>query len=325
MKIKLIFYTLVVAGVMTGCKKIREGFLSDTIRYKDRVVYAKRGMALTLSDPINTDGSTPPLTFKLSNLRDKETGKPAPAEFFNEYEVLVFKEGEVFVAEKDTTVELLNKKRELKKMTPMLFNPISGQLSFNRASSNLPLGVYTFDLEANNIWGTKHYPEFAEIHVIEPTTQDVFELTYTAASGSDASEKFTTIKAPVVTAKKVSNDGARVILKYVDKNGRAFDPSKGQIVKRGDRPFFETHAKFNPVQYTDTAMICDFEVAPFPLKKYVANGTDWGFLLYYRIPKEYIAIDNLSNNNANPVAGFQLKMEGTYVVEVKLTDAVRID
>lgn len=325
MKNKIIIGIIAATALIIGCSKIREGFLSDTLRYKDRVLYAKRGMALTLSDAINADGSTPPITYKLTNLRNKQTGDPAPEEFFKEYEVLVFKEGDVFIADQDTTVELLNKKRELKKITPMVFNEVSGQLVFNRASANLPLGEYTFDLEASNVWGSKSYPDFADIHVVEPSTSDVFELTYTAATGSNTSEVFTGIKAPVVTAKKISNDGARVILKYVDKNGRAFDPSKGQIIKRGDRPFFETHAKFNPVIYSDTAVICDFEVAPFPLQKYIAGGTDWGYLVYYRIPRQFINIDGLPNHNANPVVAFQIKMEGTYVVEVKLTDATRID
>ncbi len=324
MKQKIYFKVFLLLVLVWGCKKIQEGFLSDTLRYKDRVIYAKKGLALTLSDRINADGSTPPITYKMENLRERNSGKPAPEEFFTEYDVLVFKEGIVFNPEVDTTVELLNEKRELKKMKPMEFNQISGQISFNRASSNLPVGEFTFDLEAKNVFGTKNYNDFAEIHVIEPTIDDLFELTYSAATGSDAAEVFTTIKAPKVSVQKVSNDGARVILKYTDKNGRPFDPSIGQVIKRGDRPMFETYARFNPVLYTDTAMICDFEVAPFPLQRYIDPSTDWGFLIYYRIPAAFISIDGLPNQSANPVVEFRLKMEGTYIVEVRLTDAVRI-
>lgn len=320
---RIFLYALIAATVIMACKKIREGFLSDTIRYKDRVLYAKKGMALTQSDRINADGSTPPIKYKMSNLRDLGTGNAAPGEFFKEYEILVFKEGAVFNPDKDTTIALLNQKRELKKMTPMLFNEISGQLTFNRGSSNLPEGKYTFDLEASNVWGTKKYESFADIHVVEPATEDLFELIYTAASGSNSSEVFTGLKAPVVSAKKVSNDGARVILKYVDKNGTPFNPAKGEVIKRGDRPFFETYAKFNPVQYTDTAMICDFEVAPFPLQKYITSSTDWGYLIYYRIPMAYVVPDGLVDHNVNPVVSFRLKMEGTYVVTVRLMDVTR--
>lgn len=307
-----------------SCSKIDQGFLSDTIRYRDSIIYCKRGMTLTMSDRINADGSTPPFTFKLLNLRNKETGEPAPEEFYKEYEIEVFREGMTFDAATDTTVELLNQKRELKRVTPMEFNEVSGQISFNKASANLPLGVYTFDLEATNRWGTKIYHDFAEIHVVEPLMEDMFEITYQAASGSNAAEVFTTINAPRLSCTKVSNEGARVILKIVDKNGRAWNPAAGQIIKRGDRPTFESHVKFNPVIETDTALICDFEVAPFPLGIYHDGVTDWGYLIYYRIPMQYAVIDGVPNNNVNPVFGFRVLMEGTYVVQVQLSDVSRI-
>lgn len=74
----------------------------------------------------------------------------------------------------------------------------------------------------------------------------------------------------------MSNEGARVILKIVDKAGRPFNPKAGEIVKRGDRPMFESHVKFNPVITTDTALICDFEVAPFPLTMLVDKAVRTG-------------------------------------------------
>jgi len=309
-----------------SCSKIEQGFLSDTIRYRDSVIFCKRGMTLTLSDRINADGSTPPFTFKMLNLRDKATGQPAPQEFFTEYEIEVFKEGMTFNAATDTTVELLNAKRETKKLPPMEFNTVSGQISFNRASANLPLGVYTFDLEATNRWGTKLYPEFAEIHVIDPFLEDVFEENYVSLTGSDAAETFTNrydgnIK---LSCTKISDEGARIYLKIVDKNGNAWNPAAGQVIKRGDRPTFESHVRFNPIVMTDTAMICDYEVAPFPLTNYIDGATDYGYLIYYRIPMQYAAMDGHPNHNINPVFGFRVFMEGTYVVEVKLTNVLKI-
>lgn len=325
MKIKHSIYILSAFVILAvACKKIETGFLSDTIRYKDKVINAKRGMPLTLSDRINADGSTPPFHFKMVNLRNKATGAPAPAEFYKEYEILTFKPGMSFDPEKDVTLALLNAKRESVKKPPMEFNEISGQIAFNRGSGNLPLGQYEFDLEATNRWGTKFYPSFAQINVIDPNVEDVFEVTYQAANGSTDAEVFTAMKAPVITCTKVSNDGARIILKITDKNGKPFNPKQGAVIKRGDRPTFETHAKFNPVVSTDEALVCDFEVAPFPLVKYITPATDWGYLIYYRIPKAFINIDGMPNQNANPAFGFRVKMEGTYEIEVKLTDATKI-
>jgi len=324
MKNKYILIGLCLLTVFS-CKKIQQGFQSDAIRYKDNDIYAKRGLILTQSDRINADGSTPPFTFKMLNLR-KEDGSAAPKEFTTEYEVLVFKAGQSFDIKTDTTVALLNKKRELQKKLPMYFNEQSGQLTFNKASANLPLGKYVFDVEMKNGTGTKLFPSLAKINVVDPIGEDLFVVTQAAgAAFHDVTQATIDMKAPRVTCKKISNDGARVILKIVDKNGVTFNPKAGEIIKRGDRPIFENYAKFNPVLITDTAMICDFEVAPFPLARYVVPTQDWGYLMYYRIPSQFVTIDGTAPGiySANPRFEFQLKLEGTYVVEVRLTDAIK--
>lgn len=315
----LVVFSLLISG-LTSCKKIQNGFLSDNVSYVNGTIQVPRGMTYVASERIGTDGSTPPFTYKLSNLRDKETGAAAPAEFFTKYDVEVFKSGMVFDAATDTTIALLNLKREKISTAPMIFNETSGQLVFNRASANLPLGNYVFDVEMTNPHGTKLFPGLGEIRVVDPSVDDYFQVTYRAANGSTVAEVFTTITAPVITCERVSASGARVILKIVDKNGVPFNPSAGEVIGRGDRPKFETYAKFNPVVATDTALVCDFEVAPFPLARYVTSTNDWGYLMYYRLPMAHASIDNLPNNNVNPSFEFRILLEGTYVVTVKLSD-----
>ncbi|WP_167335345.1 DUF5007 domain-containing protein [Pedobacter kyungheensis] len=312
---------------VVACKKIEKGFQSDGIRYKDNNLFAKRGLILYQSDRINADGSTPPYTFKMLNLR-KEDGSPAPAEFTTTYDIVVFKDGMAFNAETDTTVALLNKKRETQKRLPMYFNESSGQLTFNKASANLPLGKYVFDVEMTNVTGTKLYPKLATINVVDPLPEDLFVITDNVSNAfNDATGAATPMRNPTITCTKISNTGARAILKMVDKNGRTFNPKAGEIIARGDRPIFENYAKFNPVIKTDTAMICDFEVAPFPLTKYVTPTTDWGFLMYYRIPSQFVTIDNfpasLGTFSVNPRWSWQLKLEGTYVIQVKFSDVTK--
>lgn len=325
MKIKYILGMLFLMSIY-ACSKIENGFQSNAIRYKDNNIYAKRGLILFQSDRINADGSTPPYTYKLVNLR-KEDGSPAPAEFSKEYEILVFKEGTSFNAETDVTVELLNKKRELVKRLPMYFNESSGQLTFNRASGNLPLGRYVFDVEMTNRSGTKLFPKLATINVVDPDSEDLFAITDNVANGfNDVTGVATPMKNPIITCTKISNNGARAILKMVDKNGKVFNPKAGEIIARGDRPIFENYAKFNPVIKTDTAMICDFEVAPFPLARYVTPTTDWGFLMYYRIPSTFVTIDGFPSSpgfSVNPRWSWQLKLEGTYVIQVKFPDVTK--
>ncbi|WP_315814271.1 DUF5007 domain-containing protein [Paraflavitalea speifideaquila] len=261
---KIIILLLAVVITIAGCKKIQEGFLSDTMRYIDKNVYCLRGMPLVQSQRIDVDGSTPTLAFEMMNLRD-ENGKPAPKEFFEQYKVLMFKPGMGFDIKTDTTVAELDKKREWKTIPPMDFNPVSGQISFNRGSVNIPIGKYTFDLKATNKTGTKVFTDFAIINIVDPVAEDIFLQEDNVSNAfHNVTGAATPHKNPKLTFTKASNDGARIILKLTDKFGHPFNPKSGEIIKRGDRPTFENYARFTPVKFTDTAMICDFEVAPFP-------------------------------------------------------------
>lgn len=317
---------IVVLASMVACKKIENGFQSTMIRYKNSELIAKRGLILYQSDQINADGSTPPYSFKLLNLRNVD-GSPAPVEFTTPYDITVFKPGQSFDAKTDTTVALLNAKRETIKTLPMTFNEKSGQLSFNKGSANIPLGRYLFDIEMTNVTRKSLFPAIAAINVQDPEKDDLFVITDNVSNAfSDQTGTATAHKNPIITCTKVSNLGARAILKMVDKNGRVFNPKAGEIIKRGDRPVFENYAKFNKVIQTDTALICDFEIAPFPLVKYVDPSTDWGFLMYYRIPSQFVTVDGTAFTPAkgtfsvNPRWSWQLKLEGTYVIQVKFSD-----
>jgi hypothetical protein len=325
MKIKYTLGFMMLVSII-ACKKIENGFQSENIRYKNNDLVAKRGLILYQSDQINADGSTPPYTFKLLNLRNVD-GSPAPKEFNTEYEITVFKPGLSFDPETDLTREALNAKRETIKTLPMTFNEQSGQLSFNKGSANIPLGKYTFDIEMKNKTRTRIFPALATVDVQDPALEDLFVITDNVSNAfNDITGTATPHKNPVITCRKIATTGARAILKMVDKNGKAFNPKAGEIIKRGDRPVFENYAKFNPVIETDTALICDFEIAPFPLVKYVTPATDWGFLMYYRIPSQFATVDGAQfardkgTFSVNPRWSWQLRLEGTYIIEVKFTD-----
>lgn len=322
---KIIFILSALSTILFfSCKKIEKGFLSDTLRYTTPDLYCQRGLALVQSAKIYADGSTPPFSFELFNLRDSGGGK-LPEAFNTKYDIVVFKPGQSFNIETDSTLALLDAKRETVSRYPMEFNETSGQLSFNKASTNIPLGIYNFDIKAMNRTGTKIYPSMGRIHVVDPSEEDMFTLEDNVNNAFDLAGNVTAVKNPILKFSKVSNEGARIILKISDKNGVPFNPKAGEIIKRGDRPTFESYARFNPIQYTDTAMICDFEVAPFPLAKYINAGTDWNHLIYYRIPEKNIVFDGMTAGqySANLRFAYVIKLEGTYVIEFRLPDAVR--
>lgn len=319
---KKIIIGLVLITSFGACKKIQDGFQSDQIRYKDNNIYAKRGLTLVQSDRINADGSTPPYTFKLKNLRNLD-GSAAPAEFTSLYDVTVFKDGQSFDPATDVSAELLNAKREVKQMYPFYFNENSGQLTFNKASIHLPLGQYLFDVEMTNKTRTKLFPSIGTINVVEPSPEDLFKKTDGVANAFDVAGNATAMRDPIFTCTRISGEGARLILTMVDKNGKAFNPSADEIIQRGDRPVVEKYANFHPVIKNDTAMIIDFELAPFPLKKYIdpISLQDWGFLMYYRIPSKFATIDGFSGDySVNPRWSWQILLEGTYVLKIKFPD-----
>ena len=322
---KILFILLSLHTVLFfSCKKIDNGFLSDTLRYTTPDLYCQRGLALVQSAKIYADGTTPPFTFELINLRDSSGGK-LPEAFSTKYDIEVFKEGQSFNVDTDTTLALLNAKRETVNVLPMNFNTKSGQLSFNKGSLNIPLGIYNFDIKATNRTGSKTYPSMGRVHVVDPAVEDMFTLEDNVNNAFDLAGVVSAVKNPVLKFTKVSSEGARIILKITDKNGESFNPKAGEVMKRGDRPTFENYARFNPVKYTDTAMICDFEVAPFPLAKYIDASTDWGHLIYYRIPETKLVFDGLTAGqySANLRFAFVIKLEGTYIVEFRLPDATR--
>lgn len=304
-----------------SCEKIPVGYISDQIRYVNDTFRVARGTNYK-SDPkaFELDGSNYPISVKLLEVRDLATGKPTNV-FSEPHEVYIWTA--LFDVNTDTTVALLNKKRELQKVPPLEIMEKSGQLIMNEGSLNIPAGNYAFDVQVTNGSGVKTFKNISVIQMLDQPFEDkgggcAWFIDGTTTSGD--------IALPVMTYKKVSDEGYQVRLKVVDKNNMPFNPNLGELQKRGDRPLFETYAKFNPVQYTDTTMVCNYELTPFPILEYPG----YGYLMYYRIPSNKVIIDpgvtpNVPGQtyNVNPRWAFRLLVKGTYEVTVKLPKVTR--
>ncbi|NSL87803.1 DUF5007 domain-containing protein [Chitinophaga solisilvae] len=305
-----------------GCKKIDEGFLSDGLYVPDSPIKIERGNPFQKTASILADGTTQPMTVKLLDIRRADNKKRAD-EFFREYNVYVYTAA--IDPEKDTTIEQVNAKRVLKKMQPFVFLP-SGQFVFNGATDSLPLGVaYEYDVEVSNVAGTRKFTNIGLMTTIDPP---LFKKT--SLGGCNWFQDFGTKNGSMgdltFNITKVADTGTSVILKIADQFGKPFNPKKGEIIKRGDRPTFESYARFHPVVYTDTSMICNFEITPFPVREIPGYG---GYLMYYRIPSNFVVLDNNipgmepGPNSVNPRFGFQIIKAGTYLVEIRLPKTTR--
>lgn len=311
--IKTFGFILLSAAAIYGCSKVENGFLSNQIRYVDDPIQIKRGQVQQTS-PVSNDGSSAPVLYKLLDIRDAVKHEHSDTMYaqFERYEWI----GQ-FDPEKDTTVALLNTKRQKVNTPCWEFNEHTGAFTFYGTSVKMPLGTYEFDIQASNENGSKVYKNIATFTMIDEPPYRIGDGG--AAWFKDGSDANGDLGVPAVTIKKLSDDGTKIILKIADQNGQFFNPSKGEIIRRGDRSDFQTYAQFHPLELTDSSMICNFETTPFPLQQSI-----YGYLIYYRIPSNFVTVDAGyaptpdKIYSVNPRFQFQIFQEGTYEVTVKI-------
>jgi len=310
---------VLVAGIAIGsCSKVSQGYLSAQIRYPDNPMQIPRGI-VTQTSPVDADGSSAPVVYELVDIRDSATGKHADAVFANHQRYVFISQFDPAI---DSTVALLNSTRKLIDSPCFDFNVHTGAFTFYNTTDSVPAGTYVYDIKATNENGTKLYKNVATFTLFDglPYENDG------AASAwfTDGTTNSGTLPTPNMTVDRLSTNGDRVILKIVDKNGTPFNPSKNEYIPRGDRSSFQTFARFHPLTVTDTALICDFELTPFP----IIQGAQ-GYTIYYRIPSNIGHIDaGLAPTNdriysVNPRFTFRLWQDGTYLVTIHVPGVTR--
>ncbi|TWF41438.1 uncharacterized protein DUF5007 [Chitinophaga polysaccharea] len=316
----ILFAIMAGALLVLGCTKVQEGFLSDGIRYKSPEIFIPKGITARYPG-ILFDGSTPPVKFEILDMRPVEGGK-LPAAFNTKYPVWVFKDKMSFDPDTDTTIALLRAKQDSLQELPFEFNPVNGGFLFKAPSANLPNGVYEFDVKASNVNGSKVYKNLARLHIEDPEYIRMTEVPVVASYDS-VTNTFPTSLQGTMELRRVSPQGTQVMLKIMDKNGKLFNPKKGEVITRGDRPSFASYARFNPVVVTDTALITDYAIAPYPAKLIPGYVN---YLIYYRIPAWFIKMDGAAPKawSANPRFGFQILFEGTYEVIIHLPNVTKL-
>lgn len=313
---QLLQFTAVICLCGAACKKIPEGFLSEGVYVPDSPIRLERGNPFLKTASLQLDGTTSPATVELLDIRRVGTNTRAQ-EFYREYPVYVYKEA--VDPEKDTTIAQVNNKRELKKLPPFQFLK-SGQFIFNAATDSLPVDAdYEYDIRVTNVAGTREYKKIGLIHTFDAPRYEI--ISKANSWFQDFSDKSGAAPDPSMTITAIADTGNIVILKITDEVGNPFNPAKGEILVRGDRPSFESFSRFNPLKFTDTAMVCNFEIAPFPIKPSKQYNN---YLIYYRIPSTFVTmdpslgLDPKFTYSTNPRFAFRLKKSGTYVVEIRL-------
>jgi hypothetical protein len=315
---KNIIYILFAVALVNACTKVPSGYLSSQIRYPNSPDSVPIGTVKQLN-PVDNDGSSSPVVYELLDIRDANTHQHADSLYWKQ-ERYVF--ASQFIASVDTTVDLLNSIRTKISAPCFDFNIHTGALTFYGTTANVPAGTYEYDVKATNEAGSKIFKN-AGIFILyhaKPYENDGAACAWF----QDGTTTSGTISTPTMDIQQLSTSGDRIILELADKNGTPFNPKLNEYIPRGDRSSFQTFAAFHPLIVTDTALICDFELTPFP----IVPGAQ-GYTIYYRIPSNKGLIDpGIAPSSSriysiNPRFTFRLFQDGTYLVKIQIPNVTR--
>lgn len=326
---KSLIYTLAI-GILavTACKKLPEGNLSDIVRYEVLPMKIQRGRT-EVSTAINPAGSSKPTEYKLLKIYEKESGKDVSDIFLKTYPIKIWtKLHDPLV---DKSYELIYAKMKDTLMTPLGINKFSGAIESNRHTVNLPLGNYLFDLEIKNSNGTRIYPKIGEFKVIDAPFFEIPATRSTVAMkvGAEGTTKGIPSNFDHIKVTALDTIGNKITVRFLDKNGEAFNPKAGEIERR---PVGGTGVGFLQTMqdYAMTTTLFDdrieftYGVLPFPLYS-LGNG----FNYYYRIPAKYVKYDDslglpYNTYSCNPRFSFRTHFKGNYAIDVIVPQVTRV-
>jgi len=314
---------LIISGLFPSCKKYAKGFLGPYAQYPKTNYTVPRGQLFT-SDALTPDGSSGPLTVKLLHAYDS-AGNIVDSLFSKTYPVTTWIAA--FDLTTDSTDAQVAAKQKVVQMPAIIVNPANGAIEGNSATLYFPTGTYTFDLSLMNNSGMEELKHIVSITVADkPPFQSEPELGTSYDRLFKVGNESVTANAakPIVTIERVADSPNAVIMKMVDKDGRAFSPLAGEIRKRPgtgvnpNPPYLQTLEDYTRnYSYTDTTMIFRFPIVPFPLSS-LGNG----YNIYYRIPTQYIHVNGFTDDtwSANPRVPLRFFQFGKYIVTMKFPD-----
>ncbi|WP_343669714.1 hypothetical protein [Chitinophaga sp.] len=316
---------LLLSVVLLSCEKIEKGFLSDSVYYLENPFTVQQGTTTT-SSTLVADGSTNPINVKLLSVRNVYTGESADSMFLRPQTITIFKDA---VTQSDSTLALLNAKMQDSTVAPFSINPIGGRLQFTRASLYLDTGRYTIDVNVSNIKGEKTLKNACDIIVtpLSATYTVVYRRVQTTPPDNDADR--TTVQENdtyPVDIKYTPSDVSKVIIKWLDKNGKPFNPSTDMQRLALTYPTFHDWDPYYPVVTTDSTMEMEFPKLGIGMPLFTSltvGGTAWtdgACLSYYRILPKATDI----NKTLRLTHSIKFLTDGIYEITFHITVAAKI-
>lgn len=316
----VLFLIIVFAGFFSGCTKVGNGFLSPFVEYSVNQFSIIRGRT-TSSYSLVTDGSSIPMHVKWTHIYDA-SGNIVDSLFSKKYLVAVWTAAYNPATDKDYAS--ITAKRSVDSLPPIIVNETNGTIEANSGTLNLPIGIYTMDLQVTNSAGTQELKKIMQINIVDgkpletAPEQGAFSNSLLkagtaagagAAGGSNNGVFFNGANNPYdqFTVTRFADTPNIFILKVTDRNGVPFNPKIGELAKRPNSglnpnpPFLQNLQDYAPDTFlaTDTSISLKYPLIPFPIAS-LGNG----FNMYYRIPSQYVHTDSTSGWSSNTAGNF---------------------
>lgn len=274
------FALLGLATLISSCEKRERGYLSDHIYYQVDPFEVQQGVT-TVSASLILNGSTAPLNVKLLSIRDS-LGNNADSVLLKTYSIKTFTSP---ITNNDTTLAQLNAKINDSMVRPFNVAPIGGRLQFTAATAFVPSGNYNFDLQVSNVNGTTTLKDACKI-ILKPL-DNPYSLGYTTYRENDITGETQLTRYDddptklYVNATYQSSAENKLIVKFVDKNGKAFSPKSGEVSDWSNESKATTYfpklsywAPYYPAEYTDTAIIQQLPSVNISFPYFDLNGSN---------------------------------------------------
>jgi hypothetical protein len=293
-KIMVFSIALIALG---GCYKVMEqkGFISDDIYLKgaDTTYIPLGGKGTT--DIAWLDGSSQPAVFSIHDIRDAAGNRSE--QFFQKYSYSSWlKPYNHFT---DTTMDLIKAKLSEQEIPSISINPVNGMIQYLETTSNLKNAgdVFYLDAKVSNSRGEKIIKNYATLKLTSDKKPFVFFQAATAIllvndGGAstftlydniteDAFDRHENIYKrngkELVDIYKVSNEpanGVKVIIKYLDSEGRVFDSKDYATYSAGTESYLDYAVNR---ANTPEGVSLEFPITPWParpdLLSYLKGGT----------------------------------------------------
>lgn len=310
-------------GWLLACERPEVGYLSDHIFYNTNPFKVQKGVT-TFSSPIVANGSTSPLNVELVKVTDAD-GQDITEQFTEPGSIVTFTGT---ITYQDSTLEMLQAKLQDSLVTPFSINEIGGRLQFSAATAYLAAGSYNIDVFVENSKDSYTIENACEIELIE--IEDSYAMNYkrvTTSSGLyQTADSYISIDVKYVGG----GDSSLCVYKFLDKNGTAFNPAKGEISRYATNyPFFDDWNPWYPVILTDTAFVQqmpNYQGLEFPyFNDFVAGGQSWSDVSArydLKVPQGYIK--ELDEKLACMIS-FQYFATGTFIVTTQFNQFTKVE